>query len=214
MYTHTHVHTRMHTHMHAHTHTCTHTRTHNTHITTYDAIPWLSLYVITYKLTIGFQPSTLTRQGRWTKSSRDSTWTCVRVCRVQERRKTHVKIMVSKHSYKCHITMSPPPLHTHKHAHYHKHTHACILPQTHTCTWTWTHKVLKVSTHQQYCCTHIHMLSFSWSYMFLFTSAVLHNHVLPHACMLVCMLSVIWYHWKGWYYSLRVAEMRIRPGGV
>ena len=27
-------------------------------------------------------------------------------------------------------------------------------------------------------------------------------------------LGIIWYHWKGWYYSLRVAEMKIRPGGV
>ena len=26
--------------------------------------------------------------------------------------------------------------------------------------------------------------------------------------------GVTWYHWKGWYYSLRVAEMKIRPGGV
>ena len=26
--------------------------------------------------------------------------------------------------------------------------------------------------------------------------------------------GVTWYHWKGWYYSLRIAEMKIRPGGV
>ena len=26
--------------------------------------------------------------------------------------------------------------------------------------------------------------------------------------------GIIWYRWKGWYYSLRVAEMKIRPGGV
>ena len=26
--------------------------------------------------------------------------------------------------------------------------------------------------------------------------------------------GVIWYHWKSSYYSLRVAEMKIRPGGV
>ena len=26
--------------------------------------------------------------------------------------------------------------------------------------------------------------------------------------------GIIWYTWNGWYYSLRVAEMKIRPGGV
>ena len=26
--------------------------------------------------------------------------------------------------------------------------------------------------------------------------------------------GIIWYHWKGWFYSLRIAEMKIRPGGV
>ena len=26
--------------------------------------------------------------------------------------------------------------------------------------------------------------------------------------------GIIWYTWKGWAYSLRVAEMKIRPGGV
>ena len=26
--------------------------------------------------------------------------------------------------------------------------------------------------------------------------------------------GIIWYTWRGWYYSLRVAEMKIRPGGV
>ena len=26
--------------------------------------------------------------------------------------------------------------------------------------------------------------------------------------------GIIWYHWRGWFYSLRVAEMKIRPGGV
>ena len=27
-------------------------------------------------------------------------------------------------------------------------------------------------------------------------------------------VGIIWYTWKGWHYSLRVAEMKIRPGGV
>ena len=27
-------------------------------------------------------------------------------------------------------------------------------------------------------------------------------------------VAVNWYTWKGYYYSLRVAEMKIRPGGV
>ena len=26
--------------------------------------------------------------------------------------------------------------------------------------------------------------------------------------------GIAWYHWKGWYYSLRLAEMKIRPGRV
>ena len=26
--------------------------------------------------------------------------------------------------------------------------------------------------------------------------------------------GIVWYHWKGWLYSLRLAEMKIRPGGV
>ena len=26
--------------------------------------------------------------------------------------------------------------------------------------------------------------------------------------------GIIWYSWRGWHYSLRVAEMKIRPGGV
>ena len=27
-------------------------------------------------------------------------------------------------------------------------------------------------------------------------------------------LGIVWYHWKGWHYSLRAADMKIRPGGV
>ena len=111
-------------------------------------------------------------------------------CSVQERRKTRMQVY---NGLKTFLQMSYHHMSTHTltcmHKDSHKHIHAHTNTYTHMHTNTQDVKGVHTSTALLY--THTSLPhSFRQSYMFLFTSAVLHYHVPPHACMLVCMLSV------------------------
>ena len=79
----------------------------------------------------------------------------------------------------------------HMSPHPHPHTDAFMHTTTHTCTRT--HKMVKVSTHQQHCCTHTHVTTAELQtelHVSVHLCSVTSSCTTTCTCMLVHMLSV------------------------
>ena len=189
----THVHTHTHTYSHTHKHTHMHACTHKTHTTTYDSV--------TYKLTIGLHPSTLRRQGRWTKTPRDGTWTCVSECavykkkkekvRVRERRKTSMQVHNGFKTYTHSHTL------TCKHKDLHKQIHAHANTHTHMHTNTQDAKGVQTSTAFLYTHTCHYCIASDGGTCFclpLQCYIIMYHHM--HACLYVCCQWMLQWCWK------------------